>query len=265
MRLRPSNRSTRLLWLSLTAVILGVGLALVIGNLWFIPVHGGEDFRIYLDHTQRWLSGGNYYEARQLTGLPYAHLNEDSLYPPPTAVFFLPFLWLPQLMWWIVPLVVIGYAVLRMRPALWAWPFIALCVVAPRTISLTIYGNSTMWVTAAVAAALVWRIPAVFILLKPTFLPFAILGIEQRSWWLGLGAITVAGVALAPMWSDWITVITNIRGDDWTHSGFDVAYILIPVLAYLAATRTTQPVIVLSWVRDRLRRFTGSMPLASSD
>ena len=138
---------------------------------------------------------------------------------------------------------------------MWAWPLIAACIVAPRTISLTIYGNTTMWAAAAIAAATVSRFPTVLILLKPTFAPFALFGIERRSWWLGFGAIVVASVAMAPMWADWFTVIANIRGDAWTHSLHDLAYLAIPLIAYVAATRPAPPLFGVSWLQRRIAQL----------
>ncbi len=252
---RPDSRLVRLIWLASTGIVLGVGVALIVGNLAYVEAHGGEDLRIYLDHTRDWLGGGNYYDARQLTGLPYEHTNPDSLYPPPSVLAFLPFLWLPALAWWLIPITVIAVAVVRLRPAAWAWPLIALCVVAPRTISLTIYGNTSMWVAAAVAASLVWSVPAVAVLLKPSLAPFAVFGIERQSWWRGLGLLALVSVAMLPMWPDWITAITNIRGDDWTHNGFDVAYVLIPILAFLGSADRSHHVTILSPLRDRLFRL----------
>ena len=44
--------------------------------------------------------------------------------------------------------------------------------------------------------------------------PFVVFGIDRRSWWRGL-AVRIASLAMLPMWPNWITAITNIRGDDW--------------------------------------------------
>lgn len=240
MTRRPADRLVRLGSILVAAMLVGVGVALVVGNLWYLTAHGGEDLAVYLEHTRRWLEGGSFYPARQLTGLPYEHTTPDSLYPPPSVLFFLPFLVVPAVFWWVIPLTVVGAAVIQCRPAPWAWPLITLCAVLPRTISLVIYGNSTMWVVAAVAAALVWRVPGVFILLKPSLAPFALLGVQTRAWWIGLAAIGLASISMLPMWPDWITSVTNLQGDDWTHSGFDVAFVLIPVIAYLASPTMRQ-------------------------
>jgi hypothetical protein len=253
-----SNRPiARVVAIVATATLVGIGVALLVGNPTYIPAHGGEDLRIYLDHTDRWLHGGSYYDPRQLTGQPYQHVNEDSLYPPPSAIFFLPFLWVPWPVWWLVPLAVIVASVIRSRPSFWVWPLIAACAVAPRTISLTIYGNTTMWVAASVAAALSWRIPSVLVLLKPTLLPFALIDVRRRAWWVGLAGLGIASVAMLPMWSDWLTAVLNLRGDDWTHNGFDVAYILIPVIAWLGT-----PGRVRGW---RSRTVATVSPRPSSD
>ena len=93
-------------------------------------------------------------------------------------------------------------------------------------------------------------VPAVFILLKPSLAPFVVFGIDRRSWWRGLAVLGIASLAMLPMWPDWITAITNIRGDDWTHNGFDVAFILIPILAFMGSSDRSHHVVVLSPLRD---------------
>jgi hypothetical protein len=114
-----------------------------------------------------------------------------------------------------------------------------------------------MWVAASVAAALSWRIPSVLVLLKPTLLPFALIDVRRRAWWVGLAGLGIASVAMLPMWSDWLTAVLNLRGDDWTHNGFDVAYILIPVIAWLGT-----PGRVRGW---RSRTVATVSPRPSSD
>ena len=250
----------RLILVTLTAVIVGIGVALVLGNIAYIGTHGGEDLHVYLEHTRHWLDGGNYYDARQLTGRPYERIDHrHSVYPPPSVLFFLPFLWVPELAWWLMPLGVIAVAVARLKPAAWTWPLIALCAVATAGRShWRSPPNSSMWVAAVVAASLVWAVPAVFILLKPSLAPFVVFGIDRRSWWRGLAVLGIASLAMLPMWPDWITAITNIRGDDWTHNGFDVAFILIPILAFMGSSDRSHHVVVLSPLRDWVvRRATG--------
>jgi hypothetical protein len=227
-------RLPALAYLALTAVILGVAVALLAGNMGLIAAHGGEDFATYVQHVRNWLAGDGYYPAHQLAG-PYQHQNDTSLYPPPFALFMLPWVWLPAVLWWVIPFAVTAYTVVRWRPALWAWPLIALCIAAPRTLSLVIWGNSTMWIVAAVAATLYWRVPATpLIFLKPGLAFFALIGIRSRWWWVTTVAGVVVALVMLPMWPDFIASVRNIRGTDPTHSLFDTAFVLIPLLAYVA-------------------------------
>ena len=55
-RLDPPT--VRLILVTLTAVIVGIGVALVLGNIAYIGTHGGEDLHVYLEHTRHWLDGG---------------------------------------------------------------------------------------------------------------------------------------------------------------------------------------------------------------
>ena len=108
MTRRLSDRTVRLLSLVATAVILGLAVAVVAGNVDLIRGHGGEDFAIYLRHTREWLDGGSFYDTRQLTGETYTLIVGDSLYPPPFALVMLPFLILPGVLWWVLPAVIVA-------------------------------------------------------------------------------------------------------------------------------------------------------------
>ena len=159
----PSSR--RLASIVVTSIILGIAVALLVGNVGLMGAQGAEDFMIYRRHTSEWLAGGSLYDGRQLAG-PYTVQAGDSLYPPPFALVMLPFLVLPAALWWAIPIVTLAWVVFHHRPQPWTWPLIALCVAAPRTLALTIYGNPTMWVAMAVAAGTVWRWPAAFAILR---------------------------------------------------------------------------------------------------
>lgn len=235
---RILERVPRFACVLLTAVILGVAFAFVVGNEGLITTHGGEDLAVYRYHTDNWLSGRGYYPAYQLAG-PFPHNNWNSAYPPPYALFMIPWLVLPAYLWWIIPLGIVAFTVVRWRSAPWSWPLIALCVVAPRTLGLIIWGNSTMWVVAAVAATLYWRIPVTpLILTKPVLAPFAFVGVRDRRWWFLTIAGCIVALVMLPMWPDYIVTVRNGMGIDWTHSLFDTAFVLIPVIAW-RARRTT--------------------------
>jgi hypothetical protein len=50
----------------------------------------GDDYRIYMDATNRWLAGGSYFLSRQLAG-PYQLEMGDVMYPPVALWLFAPF------------------------------------------------------------------------------------------------------------------------------------------------------------------------------
>ena len=159
----------------------------------------GVDFDLYRDATARWLAGGSFFEPYQLAG-PYEIRAGDILYPPVALWLFAPFAAagggplgaVAAILWWAIPLAITGAVVLRLRPAPWAWPLLALCAANPTTLLKTWTGNPVIWSMAALAIAVIGgrtRFAAPFVLLKPSLAPFALFGANRRSWWLGLAAV----------------------------------------------------------------------------
>jgi hypothetical protein len=156
----------------------------------------GADLGIMRELGRRWFETGTMYLPYQLTG-PYSIdvqdplTNTPALYPPAAGPVFAAVWALPE------PRrrrPVVGRAVrdhgLRLRPlapaaagvgadrAMFAHPMSALHILS---------GGTAMWAMALVAAGLLWHWPPALILLKPTLLPFALIGIRHRSWWIVAG------------------------------------------------------------------------------
>jgi hypothetical protein len=242
---RPSQGLERA-WLLRMAVLVATGgfLAATLANLvtfllavpdWWTVV--GHDRAIYLDAAARWFAGGPFYPDRQLAG-PFPILGSgEILYPPSSLWLLVPFTFLPAVLWYAVPVAVTAWCVVTLRPARWTWPLIALLVWYPRTLTLVLLGNPTIWVVAALALACrgySWAGP--FVLLKPSLFPFALIGIKSRAWWIGLAVAVVLSVPFWGMWVDWLTVLRNVSNTDWRYSFIDVPVMLIPVLARLSST-----------------------------
>ena len=100
----------------------------------------GFDLTVLQDATRRWLAGGNFYPASQLAG-PYVNLSTQILYPPVSLLLFVPSLWLPAPLWWIIPLALIGAVVVHWRPAPWAWAVIAVCLAQDESILIVSRAN----------------------------------------------------------------------------------------------------------------------------
>lgn len=98
------------------------------------PQQWGEDFRFYRAVGQRWLDTGLIYAPHQLAGPYESIINGSVLYPPPAALWFAAFSWLPAIGWWLIPLAVLAVQVRVQRPAPWTWPILALILVWPRTL-----------------------------------------------------------------------------------------------------------------------------------
>jgi hypothetical protein len=197
----------------------------------------GMDFVLYRDAAQRWLSGGPFYQPYQLAG-PYVVSPGDILYPPPTLILFAPFTVLPAVLWWAIPLVVTGWLVWWHRPSPLAWAGIAIGLWFPTTGVTLVHGNPFLWAAMAVALSTRWHWPGVFVVLKPTLLPFAAINLRNRSWWIALGGLVVLCLPFAAMWPDYITVLRNAKDPSGiAYSLGQFPYLAVPVFAWLGSTR----------------------------
>ena len=193
--------------------------------------YGGIDFTLYMDATRRWLGGGSFYHPYQLAG-PYEIQHGDVLYQPNSLILFVPFTVLPAILWWVIPLGTTVWAMVKLRPSIIAWPFIAFCLAWPPTLARTVAGNPVMWAVAAVALGCLYRWPAVGVLIKPSLFPFALIGIRDRRWWMALALGILTAVPFGAMWFDWIRTVTNSQGGGLAYSFQDIPLLLIPILAW---------------------------------
>jgi hypothetical protein len=222
------------------------GVLLVVSAFWLVTSlvdpgfasRGGVDFAIYRDAALRWTMGGPFYYPEQLTG-PYETISGHVMYPPSALLLFVPFTIVPAVFWWAVPLLIIGWRVLALRPSPWGWAGIAACLAWPVTIELVHTGNPVIWVAAAMSLATRWPWMSVFVLAKPSLFPFALAGADKRAWWAALGVSALISAPFMPMWFDWVQVVLNARGpiSGPLYSLKDVPLMLIPLVAWWARKR----------------------------
>jgi hypothetical protein len=193
--------------------------------------YGATDYEIYMTATRRWLEGGPFYYPEQLVG-PYHIEIGHVLYPPVALLLFVPFTFLPPVLWWAVPIGITAWVIWRLRPGPLAWPIMALCWWGPTQMHF-ISGNPGLWILAALSLAMLYRWPAVLILLKPSLAPFALWGIRDRRWWLGLVAGGVVSLLFLPMWFDWLRAVLNGKGGGLLYSWQVIPMFLIPIVAWL--------------------------------
>lgn len=230
-RLRP-------VWVGLTIVL--VALAAVEAAVLFRVIDDQQAVGVDLDYfrfvAQRWLDTGVFYTDRQLAGPYEVQTLVDNLYPPHALYLFVPFLILPGILWWVVPLSIIGYVVWWCRPAIWAWPILALIVVFPKTFNQIIYGNTDMWIAAFIAGGVRWAWPATLITLKPSLLFFAVIGIRSRSWWIAAVVLAVISLPFIAVWLDYPTAMLNSTAKFWYSFG-NLPFFVLPLVAWLTSTR----------------------------
>lgn len=221
--------------LAITAIVLQMFVGFAFLN-WGATDWGG-DFRFYTDASRRWLEGGGFYLQRQLHGL-YETQMGDVLYPPTTLYFFIPFLVLPAQLWWILAIGLLAFVVWSWRPAPWAIALTLVCLATPNLVNMYFRGSPGIMVAALVAAALRWKWPGALILLKPSVLPFALIGIRSWGWWIVAGALVLLTLPLLSLIPDWLHAVFDSRGaDGLLYSLRDVPLLLVPVFAYLGRTR----------------------------
>ena len=188
--------------------------------------------------TRRFLDGGSFYPAYELTG-PYIVGGTEILYPPTILPLLVVFSFLPDILWWVAPIALLAGVLLYWRPSLAGWTLILVCLANPLTFTLYLWGNPGMWFVAFVGLGTVYGWPAVLVVLKPTLAPFALVGIRQRSWWVALAILAVVSLAFLPLWFDYIAVVANSRGPMVSplYSLPQVPLMVTPLVARWASTR----------------------------
>lgn len=206
------------------------------------PADLGHDRDTYMWAAQRWLSGGSFYLPYQLAG-PYELLtNREVLYPPTSIPLFALFSVLPAVLWWLPVPIVIGVAVWQ-RPNPVALMILVIAGTTPWVWVNVLTGNPVIWACAALALGTVYGWPGAAVLLKPSLAPFALFGSNTRGWWALLAVGGAMAVVLAPMWPQWLTVMSNAHGGrvGILYSLGDISMMCIPLIAWAGSTRRRAP------------------------
>jgi hypothetical protein len=208
----------------------------------------GVDFHQYQDHARRWLAGGGFYLPEQLAGPYRVYDLLPPLYPPPFVLLVVPFLWLPEILWWAIPLAGISVMVTWWRPSPWTWAAMALMCAWPRTYEIVLFGNPSLWIALFAALGTRWAPAYVAVLLKPSLFPVALLGVRHRSWWIALAVAGLIALPFGLMWTDYAKALLN-SDQGFAYSLRDVPIVLIPVIAW--AGRTRRDVAPTGWATMR--------------
>lgn len=224
-------------------------LAVMLTNRSIIPGMVGSDYRLYMDATRRWLAGGEFYPAWQLAG-PHTSVDWPILYPPQTPVLFVPFLFLPAVLWFAIPIILTGWIIASCHPRPWTWPvMVGLFALFPVLWLPYISGTPTIWIVAALAAGTRWGWPAALVLLKPTLAPFALIGCRDRRWWVAALALVILGLVALPLTFRWLAALANFSSGGLLYSLENVPLMLLPLVAWLGRRKAGSNRRL--WQRDR--------------
>lgn len=195
-----------------------------------------NDLNGYVAGARRFLETGSPYLAEQLSGR--WQLQPDSFIHPPVAVIlFAPFIVLPAVLWWAIPIGLTAWSVIRLRPSAWSWPLMAACLLWPRTDGILIAGNTDMWVAAAVGVSLAFGVPApVLVVMKPSYLPLALIGLRRPAWWVVGIVVAIICLLFGPLWFQYVKVLAGVTLEP-IYSLFNVPYVLVPVVAWSGRSR----------------------------
>jgi hypothetical protein len=197
-----------------------------------LRTQGGVDYQLYMGAATAWLHGGPFFQPYQLAG-PYPISAGDILYPPVALILFVPFTFLPAVLWWLIPGVGVAWCLYCLRPARWAWPLMAACVAWPTTPLKILTGNPVVWAVGALSLGVVYAWPSVLVLIKPSLFPFALFGARSRRWWLAIAVFIVASVPFGSLWLDWVHSLLNSQGAGLAYSTLEIPMLAFPVVAWL--------------------------------
>ena len=205
-----------------------------------LRLQAGVDYHLYIDTAAHWLHSGTYFQAYQVAG-PYAISAGDILYPPVTLVLFVPFTFLPALLWWLLPVAAVAWSLRRLRPARVVWPLLAACAAWPTTPLKILTGNPVIWAVAALALGVVYAWPSVLVLIKPSLFPFALFGARKRTWWLAFAIFVAVSLPFGSLWIDWAHSILNSQGGGIAYSSLEIPMLAFPLIAWAGRERPATP------------------------
>jgi hypothetical protein len=210
-----------------------------------IALLGRSDHWVFMEAAHRLRGEGPLYREFQLAG-PYSvrQYTADTmgdLYPPTTYVLIVAMSFLPDVLWWAVPLSILAAIVWYWRPSLAGWAGILACFAPPWAWDGILSGGLFMWVAAFVALGTRWPIFFAGVLLKPNLFPFALFGIRSRWWWVAVLAGSFVGLMMLPLWVDYAKVLTNLKDGGLLYSIHNVPLVLVPLVARATRKRLRQP------------------------
>lgn len=198
----------------------------------WLGAHLGWDFGHYLVATERWLSQGSPYDPRFIAE-PFVYDDIAFIHPPVALVLFAPFLLLPAVLWWTLPLAIVGWILWAYRPSAIGLTAILLIIALPLTLEKVLVGNSIMWVTAFVGLGIRFGWAWALLIIKPLFAPLILLGAADRRTWIGLVAVALFSGMFGTLWLEWAETVRNFRGPP-AYTLLDLPMALIPIVAWLA-------------------------------
>jgi hypothetical protein len=247
---------------ALTVLILVCAVALITAFWPANAVHVGEDLTHYLDGARRWWATGSPYLPNEVAGT-FDYEVETFLHPPISIPFLLPWLVLPAVLWWAMPIGVTAALVVAWRPAPWTWPLIALGLAQPDLHQALLWGNSNLWIMAGLGFGLAVGWPAALILIKPSLGFLAFIGVRRRSWWIVAIAVALCCIPFGSLWIQWAKVILNSpAGADYGLR--NLPWVVIPLVAWAGRTRPlpTRAAMAAAATRVTIRaRATGAVPV----
>lgn len=244
MRLESTSRSPmcarwgRPVALGIAALVLLIAFSVLAAVYGGAAARGevGYDFGLYQRIASYWTNTGDAYFPRQFDRA-YTNAGEVNLYPPLALYLFVPFLWLPAILWWVVPMAIVAWSIWYWRPAAWSWPLLAAIAAGIPFAAGIVYGNSSLWAVAALSLALRWPAAAWLLAWKPPLLLFALPFAVHRAWWIAAFPVLAASLPFGTLWLDWLRALQLYRGETALYAASGWILLVAPFVIRAAATR----------------------------
>jgi hypothetical protein len=147
-------------------------------------------------------------------------------------VLFVPFVFVPPIFWWVIPIALTAFGIWRLRPAPWSWPFLGLALWWPEMTYKLVTGNPVMWAIALLSLGTAF---APLAAVKLTYAPFDLMGIWERSWWRTALVMVAVALLFLPMWPDYVLALRNANDLGLLYSLPEYPIAALPLVAWLAS------------------------------